>query len=497
MGSNAAPPDGTENIVKIPLLRAGKPYWSLDEAILADYRTGEPVAAVSQANPGLIARDRNAARRQPPALREFTTRELIKICKAASKYFLEDTLPLGETTQSPEDYIRDLSRTTGLPRALARKNARKIGGALAAMDEIFVGLTRDLDPYALDAGSIPEGDPPLGFSPVARCLGAVLPSNSPGVHTLWLPAVALKTELALKPGREEPWSPYRVIQALIRAGAPASAFSYYPAGHEGSQEILRGSDRAILFGDAATVRAWEGDRRIQIHGPGFSKVILGPDEADHWESHLDLMASSVLENGGRSCINASGIWTPRHGREIAGALARRFAGVEPLDPDDDRAQLAAFTNPEIARGISRMIDQALQAAGAEDLTARHREGPRVVERHGATYLLPTLIWCEDPGHPLARRELLFPFASVVEAPAGEIPSRIGPTLVATAITRDAGLTRALLDSPDVDRLNIGPIPTWRIAWDQPHEGNLFEFLYRRRALQVAPGALSSTPRGIS
>jgi hypothetical protein len=34
-------------------------------------------------------------------------------------------------------------------------------------------------------------------------------------------------------------------------------------------------------------------------------------------------------------------------------------------------------------------------------------------------------------------------------------------------------------------LQIGPIPTWQIRWDQPHEGNLFEFLYRQRAFQLA------------
>jgi hypothetical protein len=34
-------------------------------------------------------------------------------------------------------------------------------------------------------------------------------------------------------------------------------------------------------------------------------------------------------------------------------------------------------------------------------------------------------------------------------------------------------------------LNLGPIPTMRISWDQPHEGNMFEFLYRRRALELS------------
>jgi hypothetical protein len=62
---------------------------------------------------------------------------------------------------------------------------------------------------------------------------------------------------------------------------------------------------------------------------------------------------------------------------------------------------------------------------------------------------------------------------------------IGSSLVVTAITRDEGLIEQLMESPHIDRLNIGPLSTMEVAWDQPHEGNLFEFLYKRRAIQRA------------
>ena len=42
--------------------------------------------------------------------------------------------------------------------------------------------------------------------------------------------------------------------------------------------------------------------------------------------------------------------------------------------------------------------------------------------------------------------------------------------------------------PNIERLNIGPLPTNRLTWDQPHEGNLFTHLYKQRALQHAPRA---------
>jgi hypothetical protein len=69
--------------------------------------------------------------------------------------------------------------------------------------------------------------------------------------------------------------------------------------------------------------------------------------------------------------------------------------------------------------------------------------------------------------------------------AEELPERLGPTLALTALTEDEPLVKRLLASPLVNRLNLGPVSTMQIAWDQPHEGNLFEHLYVRRALQRA------------
>ena len=119
------------------------------------------------------------------------------------------------------------------------------------------------------------------------------------------------------------------------------------------------------------------------------------------------------------------------------------------------------------------------------MTAEHRNTDRFAQAHGATFLLPTVIWCDEAVHPLANTEFLFPFVSIVEAPQEELPDRIGSTLVVTAITEDRRFIRELFASPNVDRLNLGPIPTTQISWDQPHEGNLFEHLYRQRALQMA------------
>jgi len=240
----------------------------------------------------------------------------------------------------------------------------------------------------------------------------------------------------------------------------------------------------MFFGDASTVRAWEKDQRVQIHGPGWSKVLFGEDQAANWQQFLHTVVDSILINSGRSCLNASGVWTPSHGREIAEALAKRLAKVQAKSMDDPEAQLAAFVNPAVAESISNLIDSGLQQGGAEDLTAKYRDGDRVVAVDGCTFLLPTIVWCESPEHPLANTELLFPFASVVEAPQNEILNKMGQTLVLTAITEDKKFIQQILAAPNIDRLNLGPIPTSKVSWDQPHEGNLFEHLYKQRAFQI-------------
>ena len=54
------------------------------------------------------------------------------------------------------------------------------------------------------------------YQATAPVVGMVLPSNSPGVHSLWLPIIPLQIGLVLKPGPQEPWTPWRMAQALLR-----------------------------------------------------------------------------------------------------------------------------------------------------------------------------------------------------------------------------------------------------------------------------------------
>ena len=478
-------------MIHLPILRQGVPYKSLDVVRVPHFRTREPFVEISQANAGLIRRDlrpeRQAEARQ--ALARLPFGRLLAMCGEAAGYFLDDTLPLGDGEQSPSDYVLQLSATTGMPHALVRRNMQRVAGVMREMQTVLRGLTRGLDLSVLDTGFGEHAGHAISYYPRADALGVVLPSNSPGVHSLWVPAIALKIPLVLKPGSAEPWTPFRIAQAFMKAGCPPEAFSYYPADHAGAGEILRRTGRSMFFGDVSAVGGWEGDPRVELHGPGYSKILIGDDllANGEWERHVDLIAASIAENGGRSCVNASGVWVAAsHAERVAEAVAARLAAIVPRAADDERATLAPFADPRVAERISAQIDSGLDTPGAREVTLAHRGSARLASTDGCTYLQPTLVLVDGPDHPLANREFLFPFAAVVKVSPEEMrrmPQPMGKTLVVTALTRDRALIDRLLASPLVDRLNVGAIQTNTISWDQPHEGNLFEHLYARRSFQ--------------
>jgi acyl-CoA reductase-like NAD-dependent aldehyde dehydrogenase len=470
-------------VLQIPVVRWGKPYESLEVDQIVHFATGEPIATVSQANGGIIARDMRQVKKARDVLRQIPCAEILERLKKAADLYESGTLPLGNGVQTPADFAHQQSATTGLPEHMCRANMAKNSFVLRNMGKILDCLTRGLDLEILTRGfGIEKRGVVVSYQAQASALAAVLPSNSPGVHTLWLPAIPLQMGLVLKPGPQEPWTPYRMMSAFIEAGIPSEAFSMYPGGPEAGAALLAAAERAMIFGGTATVERYKGNPRVQAHGPGFSKILLGDDMVDDWEQYLDIMVESIYINSGRGCINCSGIWASRHTKEIAEAIAKRIGPIEAKPPQDPEAGLAAFTVPGTAKAVWDMIVADLAEPGVTDATAPW--GSRLVEQERCAYLRPMIVHCSSPSAAIAKKEYMFPFSTVVECPQEQMLAQIGPTLVCTALTTNERFIDDLTNATEIDRLNIGPIPTSRLNWLQPHEGSIIDFLFRSRAYQV-------------
>ena len=293
----------------------------------------------------------------------------------------------------------------------------------------------------------------------------------------------------MKPGPQEPWTPYRMMAAFTEAGIPKEAISLYPGGADAGAALLSAADRAMIFGGTATVERYRGNHRVQAHGPGFSKILLGDDCVDDWEQYLDMMVESIYINSGRGCINCSGIWASRHTKEIAAAIAEKIGPIDVKPPTDPEAALAAFTVAGMGPAVWNMIEADLAEPGVTDMTGQF--GPRLVEQERCSYLRPVIVHCDSPDRAFADKEFMFPFTSVVECPEDQLIKKIGPTLVCSAITNNEKLIDQLTAATHIDRLNIGPIPTTKLNWLQPHEGSIIDFLFRSRAYQVTDDRLAA------
>src|SRR3970040_2108678 len=158
-------------MIELPILRAGEPYTSMDTDTVVHFATGEPIARVSRANSGLIQRDARKAPRARDVLREIPIDELIARVGRAGELYMNATLPMGDGTQTPDEFVHAQSASTGLPERMCRANMKKNAFVLGEMRSILASLTRGLALDVLGTGHGEEGGVPISYQAQSPVLG--------------------------------------------------------------------------------------------------------------------------------------------------------------------------------------------------------------------------------------------------------------------------------------------------------------------------------------
>src|SRR5262245_8966245 len=112
-------------MLHLPILRWGRPYRSVTATVTPHFRTREPFVAMSQANVGLIRRDLLRQTEARASLLAIPAGELVAMARRAAEHFLHDVLPLDPesgSTQSPQQYVEQVTATTGMPWSNVRRN---------------------------------------------------------------------------------------------------------------------------------------------------------------------------------------------------------------------------------------------------------------------------------------------------------------------------------------------------------------------------------------
>ena len=131
-------------MLHLPVLRWGEPYKSIEVDEVVHFATGEPIAKVSRANGGLIQRDMRKAAAGPRRAARDSDRRTDRAGRQGRRALRQGTLPMGDGTQTPDEFVRTQSATTGLPEHMCRANMKKNEFVLGEMGKILTSLTRGL-----------------------------------------------------------------------------------------------------------------------------------------------------------------------------------------------------------------------------------------------------------------------------------------------------------------------------------------------------------------
>lgn len=448
----------------VPALIMGEKKYSLDRKPLYDYR-GAEMAEICQM-PGIainkIINDQRSSYKCIPVGR------LVSVIKNAGEILATEILD-GE---SFKEYVAKVTRSTGLPSGVAARGLDQLAGLMSGIDRILEKEVPEHEINILDSGMVSNRWGSLAAAPFGKLIGVIAPSNHPTVHISWITALAMKYSVVVKPGRDDPFTPYRVIHSLLKAGLDRELVSMLPAQQEYTDIIVNGCDRVIFYGTQKAMELFKSNRIIP-RGPGNSKIYADLKGGFPEDRALDISMQSVMHDGGRRCTNASSIVVNGDAERFAYKLAEMME-CDLRDPKDEKAVVGCFKSLEAATRYDEYIEQNI--GSDRDISSEISKKTRLRQAEGLAFLCPTVVYCKSENSLLYGKELPFQFVTVIKAD-GDIRKLLTGSLAVSLLTSSGDIIRNCVGDPDIGKIIINS-STYASVIGDIHDGFLFNRLYR-------------------
>lgn len=445
----------------------GKNKSSLDTKVLEDFY-GNKLVEVSYI-PGISVS--KIVSDQRDAYKMLTLEELLSIIKSAGQILATNDI-LGESVQ---DYYRKFVLSTGLPMQCVINGLEALSYKMRNIDKI---LKYEI-PYSIignfDSGLFKNHDNFLAASQQGKILGVIAPSNHPAVHISWVTALALKYSIVVKPGKDDPFTPSRLANALLISGLPPELVSILPMEHVNATKLATHCDKTIVYGEQKSLEVNSG-ANIILRGSGNSKVFVDFETENSLDKSVDIVYNSVLHDGGRRCTNASSVIINGNAEEFAYKLAERMSCTLE-DPHRITAKVGCFKRKVEAEKIEQFISDNM--GDAEDISYKVNRVSRLQLKDNITFLNPTVMLCKKTS-PLFGIELPFPFVTVAEVDK-DINGLLSNSLAVSLVTKNNDIVNECLKNPTIGKVIINA-PTFSENLGDPHDGYLFQHLYRIKSV---------------
>lgn len=227
------------------------------------------------------------------------------------------------------------------------------------MGETAENVARGIDTYSY-------------IQPLGVCLG-ITPFNFPAMIPLWMfpMAIACGNTFVLKPSEQDPFTPIRLAELFIEAGAPKGVLNVVHGGKEQVNQLLNHQDiKAVSFVGSVPVgqhiykTATDNMKRAQCFAGAKNHSVIMPD-ANKAQVLNNLVGSSVGAAGQRCMaisvavfVGTTQDWIPE--------LVELLKEVKPGLWDDKEAGYGPLISPEAKKRVLTLIQQG-KAQGANCL----------------------------------------------------------------------------------------------------------------------------------
>ena len=470
------------SIDTLPLLKDGIEYISQSKKTLKGIH-GENLLDVAIAPEIHVQMAIPISKASFHTLQSIPIDEIVSIFCEAGKIFTQDMLINGFST-SLDEWSELITLSTGMPiryvqnalnmipHIFTKKQLKRLlranspTGNLAIFDD-FVGV---------------RGNTRFGWNPRGMNVGVGLPGNHPGTSLLGTLIPLFKIPAIIRASSSEPFTSFRICKALWEAGLPHESLFHFVTDHSTVDAIVRQSDLGIMFGNEWILKAYENNSKIKTYGPGRSKVLLEIENMSttHFDLATELAFQSIHFDGGRGCINSSGVVynSPQMYDEFKEKLATKLASLEPLDPMNPRAEIPAM-DPDSARGLYKFIKSRMTGK-INNLTVEIRGEEEFLHvEDNLAYLMPTLLEL-DEDHQMRTDEYPFSFGTIYRPNDYLVEELVENTLSLAYLTDNPANARRLLNIPSIKKVFVND-QSFTIDIAAPHEGHMCDFLYGAKA----------------
>jgi hypothetical protein len=473
----------TSSIGALPLLRNGEEYLSQSKKTLIGIN-GERLLDVS------IAPEMHIQLALPinkgagfHLLQNISIDDVIDIYVEAGKIFKDDMLINGVST-SLEEFSELICLSTGMPITFVN-NALNIVPKLfqkSYLQRILRASSPTGNLAIYDDFVDVRGNTRFAYSPKGRNCGVALPGNHPAVSLMGAIIPLFKIPTILRASSSEPFTSFRLCKALWESGLPAESLFHFVTEHSSVDTIVRQSDLGVIYGNEWILKAYEKNSHIKTYGPGRSKILVDIENMSPtlMDLSLEIAYRSISLDGGRGCINASGIvFKGEEGyEEFRERLAEKLASVQPLNPMDPKAEIPAM-QLDPCRGLYKFIRSRMDSS-VKDVTAKYRGSEEFMKvEDNLAYLLPTLLEVGEDSD-IRTDEYPFSFGTIVQPKDYYAEELVEDSLSLGFLTDVPSKAKDLIRIPTVKKVFCND-QTFLMDIAQPHENFLADFLYIAKA----------------